>query len=76
MATGEPCRVPTCQWGSTGTSGGWGLPACVPGPDLRPDGRPGCMYRWMTDEDADVYPMTPYATWARAEMDGINDANR
>jgi hypothetical protein len=34
------------------------------------------MYRWMTDEDADVYPMTPYATWARAEMDGINDANR
>jgi hypothetical protein len=66
---GEPCRVERCQWGSSGTAGGWKMPICLPGPTgFPPDYRRGCMYRWLTDEDGDG-ALAPYDTWARAEMD-------
>jgi hypothetical protein len=65
---GEPCLVPRCRWGSTGTAGGWGLPACdflsrfATAPQ-------GCLGAWIADEDSDAPLDVPYASWAKTQIE-------
>lgn len=70
---GEPCLVAGCRWGSTGTAGGWGPPAC----DFATSGRwalTACLGAWIADEDCEADLDTPYAEWALRQIEGGPDA--
>jgi hypothetical protein len=67
---GDPCVVAGCRWGSTGLAGG-GLPTCIPAGRSTPASArpPGCLFAWIADEDTDADLDTPYAVWAKGEID-------
>jgi hypothetical protein len=71
---GEPCLVSGCQWGSSGTAGGWGSPACdFLAPRKTPP--PGCLGAWVTDEDSEAPLDAPYAEWAKSQIEEVPGAD-